>query len=73
MKIATIVGARPEFIKAAAVSRAISAHNHAVCPTAQAAAVRSFKPLIFPPTAPILKRTRRFTKRVETRLPTIRP
>ena len=44
MKIATIIGARPQFIKAAAVSRAISAHNHAVCPTAQAAAVRSFKP-----------------------------
>jgi len=38
MKIATIIGARPQFIKAAAVSRAIAAHNRAVCPTAQAAA-----------------------------------
>ncbi len=30
MKIVTIVGARPQFIKAAAVSRAIAAHNAAV-------------------------------------------
>ena len=28
MKIATIIGARPQFIKAAAISRAIAAHNH---------------------------------------------
>lgn len=28
MKIVTIIGARPQFIKAAAVSRAIAAHNH---------------------------------------------
>ena len=28
MKIATIIGARPQFIKAAAVSRAIAKHNH---------------------------------------------
>lgn len=28
MKICTIIGARPQFIKAAAVSRAIAAHNH---------------------------------------------
>ena len=27
MKIATLIGARPQFIKAAAVSRAISEHN----------------------------------------------
>jgi UDP-N-acetylglucosamine 2-epimerase len=27
MKICTIIGARPQFIKAAAVSRAIAAHN----------------------------------------------
>jgi hypothetical protein len=27
MKIATIIGARPQFIKAAAISRAIAAHN----------------------------------------------
>ncbi len=28
MKICTVVGARPQFIKAAAISRAIAAHNH---------------------------------------------
>ena len=28
MKIVTIIGARPQFIKAAAVSRAIAGHNH---------------------------------------------
>lgn len=28
MKVCTIIGARPQFIKAAAVSRAIAAHNH---------------------------------------------
>jgi UDP-GlcNAc3NAcA epimerase len=27
MKIATIIGARPQFIKAAAISRAIAEHN----------------------------------------------
>jgi len=30
LKIVTVVGARPQFIKAAAVSRAISAHNRAI-------------------------------------------
>ena len=29
MKVATVVGARPQFIKAAAVARAIEAHNGA--------------------------------------------
>ena len=32
MKIATIVGARPQFIKAAAVSRAIQAFNRSSVP-----------------------------------------
>ncbi len=32
MKIATVVGARPQFIKAAAVSRAIVAHNQKIIP-----------------------------------------
>lgn len=31
MKIATIIGARPQFIKAAAVSRAIARHNASTC------------------------------------------
>lgn len=30
MKIVTIVGARPQFIKAAAVSRAIAEHNQSI-------------------------------------------
>jgi len=34
MKIVTIIGARPQFIKAAAVSRAIAKHNHIIRNTA---------------------------------------